>query len=77
MSNSSAGVLRGGSAGGGSNQSDGTTVTARGKTITFVAARLNQDLNATITIEGVDSGARVSVPLAIKAATSGGRPPVV
>ena len=76
LSNSSAGILRGGSAGGGSNQADGTTVTARGKTITFVAARLNQDLNATITIEGVDSGARVSVPLAIKAATSGGRPPV-
>ena len=77
LSNSSAGVLRGGSAGGGGNQTAGTTVTARGKTITFVAASLNQDLNATMTIEGVNSGARVSIPLAIKAATSGGTTPQV
>ena len=75
LSNSSAGILRGGSAGGGSNTPMGTEVTARGKTIRFTARRLNQDLNATMTIEGLQSGARVSIPLAVKAATAGGVKP--
>ena len=75
LSNSSAGTLRGGSAGGGGNQASGTEVTARGRTITFVARALTQDLNATMTIEGLQSGARVSIPLAIKAATAGGVKP--
>ena len=71
LSNSSAGTLRGGSAGGGSNQPTGTEVTARGKSIRFIARALTQDLNATMTIEGLQSGDRVSIPLAIKAATAG------
>ena len=75
LSNSSAGTIQGGSAGGGSNQPLGTEVTARGKSINFVARALNQDLNATMTIEGLQSGARISVPLAIKAATAGGLNP--
>ena len=75
LSNSSAGTLRGGSAGGGSNQPTGTEVTARGKSIRFIARALTQDLNATMTIEGLQSGARVSIPLAIKAATAGGVKP--
>ena len=75
LSNSSAGTLRGGSAGGGSNQPTGTEVTARGKSIRFTARALTQDLNATMTIEGLQSGARVSIPLAIKAATAGGVKP--
>lgn len=72
LSNSSAGTIQGGSAGGGSSQALGTEVTARGKSITFVARALTQDLNATMTIEGLQSGARISVPLAIKAAPAGG-----
>ena len=75
LSNSSAGTIQGGSAGGGSSQALNTEVTARGKSITFVARALNQDLNATMTIEGLQSGARISVPLAIKAATAGGLKP--